>query len=176
MQGNSELSEQVRAAGRIFDEYGDAIRGIIKVYLPNRAQADDIFQELFLSLVYNPMPEGIVNVPGYLYRIIRNDVFDALRQSARYREQLRRYSELCGPSQAESEPDKILQQQEQVFELFRLVEKCLCRHEAQALTRRYKYQQNTDEAAKAMCVDKKTVYRYVCVGLKKMRKCQQLAM
>ncbi len=176
MQADSGLSEQVRAAGRIFDEYGDAIRDMIKIYLPNRAEADDIFQELFLSLVYNPMPEGIGNVRGYLYRSIRNDVFDAWRRCARYQGQLRRYLEYRMPSQAEPGPDRRLQQREQVCELFRLAETRLCRHESQAVIRRYRYQQSTDESAKAMRVAKKTVYRYVCVGLKKIRQYQQLSM
>ncbi|MFC1677666.1 sigma-70 family RNA polymerase sigma factor [Planctomycetota bacterium] len=176
MQADSGSSEQVMAAGRIFDEYGDAIMDMIKLYLPDRGEADDIFQELFLSLVYNPMPEGIGNVRGYLYRTIRNDVFDASRRLARYQRRLRRYLERRGPSQAEPEPDRRLQQFEQVRQLYRMVEECFCRREAQALIRRYGYQESTEETAKAMCVDKRTVYRYICVGLKKIRKRQQFAM
>ncbi len=121
MQADSELSEQVMVAGRIFDEYGDAIRDMIKVYLPDRPEVDDIFQELFLLLVYNPMPGGIGNVRGYLYRIVRNDVFDASRRSARYQGQLRRYLEHRMPKQVEPMPDRRLQQLEQVREVFRLV-------------------------------------------------------
>ncbi|MHC4792547.1 MAG: RNA polymerase sigma factor, partial [Planctomycetota bacterium] len=68
------VPSNVNHAAKIFSEYGDFIRGVIRYQVGNDAQADDLFQDFFLSLVSRPVPADIQNIKKYLYRAITNDI------------------------------------------------------------------------------------------------------
>ena len=50
---NAEVQNNMRIATQIFDEYGDLIREMIRFRVNDKSMVDDIFQNLFLSLVWN---------------------------------------------------------------------------------------------------------------------------
>jgi DNA-directed RNA polymerase specialized sigma24 family protein len=54
----SKCRNNVGLAAKIFAEYGDFIRMVIRYKVKNEAQADDLFQDFFLSLVVSPLPAG----------------------------------------------------------------------------------------------------------------------
>lgn len=159
----------VDRAAEIFSEYGDFIRAIIRYQVSNDAHADDLFQDFFLSLVSKPVPAGIQNVKSYLYRAIINDIVDAARRVESYKTQISKYAECLNYSINKNRPENALVKIEQINKMFRLIEGRLQRGEAQAITLRYKNNYNIKEVAKKMHVNKRTVSRYISVGLSKVR-------
>ena len=77
---NNKYRNNLDLTSKVFAEHGDFIHVVIRSQVKNEAQADDIFQDFFLSLVYNPVPKGVKNMKSYLYRAIINDVVDAVRR------------------------------------------------------------------------------------------------
>ena len=86
-----DCSENVESAGRIFSEYGDFIYNVIYSQVEDEHLAKDIYQDYFLSLVSKPIPDDIKNVKAYIYRMIRNDIIDAIRRTQRYRKMIEKY-------------------------------------------------------------------------------------
>jgi len=82
---NNKYRNNIDLASKVFAERGDFIRAVIRSQVKNEAQADDIFQDFFLSLVYNPVPKGVKNMKSYLYRAIIKDVVDAVRRVETYK-------------------------------------------------------------------------------------------
>jgi len=162
--------ESVKRAAEIFAEHGRTIFGIIRSQLNNDSEAEDIYQDFFLSLVRKPIPPHIQDIRGYLYRAVKNDVFDAARKAKAYKGRVRRYAERHKNEWLQQVgPDDDLIKHEQIQRVFNLIEIRLCPREAQAIICRYSRERNTGEAAQEMGVNKRTLSRYVCVGLKKIR-------
>ena len=83
-------ANSVDVAAKVFAEHGDFIRAIIRYQISNDTQADDLFQDFFLSLVYRPLPTGVQNIKSYLYRAVTNDVVDAVRRVEKHQIQIHR--------------------------------------------------------------------------------------
>ena len=92
---NEIYEKNVLTASEIFAEYGNFIRTVINYHVKNEHQADDLFQDFFLSLVYRPIPDSVDNIKSYLYRAICNDIVDNQRQLERYNAQIKKYQERC---------------------------------------------------------------------------------
>jgi len=59
--GNTaECAENVRLASTVFADYGSFIRAIIRSQIGDQAEAEDLYQDLFLALVQKPIPESVV--------------------------------------------------------------------------------------------------------------------
>jgi RNA polymerase sigma factor (sigma-70 family) len=159
----------VDRAAEIFSKYEDFIRAVIYYHVKNDVQADDLFQDFFLSLVYKPIPANIQNVKGYLYKAITNDIVDAIRRMEKYKTRIDKYAECFNYSVNNNSPENAFIEVEQTNKMFRLIEGLLQQSEAQAITLRYRNNYNIKEAAKKMHVDDKTISRYICVGLSKVR-------
>lgn len=168
-EANAEIRKRVKVAGAIFDEYGDQIHAIIRFEVSNKTEADDIFQDFFLSLVHKPIPEGIQNIEGYIYRAIINDIIDMRRRTKSYRARLHRYAKYHSYCAKHEDAHNIMIQAEEVQKMFQLIEEKLPRREAEAVIERYGHGCSIDNASKRMCVSKKTFSRYLCMGLKKIR-------
>jgi RNA polymerase sigma factor (sigma-70 family) len=134
-QGNGD---NLARAADIFDEYGDFIFSIIRYQVRNDAQADDLFQDFFLSLVSKPMPQDIRNVKSFLYKMLAGDAVDAIRRTTRYKNYIRRYSEDFNRVVNNDHPEDDIIRAEEVSRIFELVEKKLPRRQAEAITLRYK--------------------------------------
>jgi RNA polymerase sigma factor (sigma-70 family) len=153
----------VARAAEIFSKYGDFIRTVIYYRVKNDAQANDLFQDFFLSLVSRPLPAGIRNVKSYLYRAITNDIVDAVRRVEKYKTRMDKYAECFNYSVNKNGPENALN------EMFRLIEGRLRHSEAQAITLRYRNSYNIKEVAKKMHVNNRTISRYISAGLSKVR-------
>lgn len=159
----------VARAAEIFSQYGDFIRTVIYYRVKNDAQANDLFQDFFLSLVSMPLPAGIRNVKSYLYRAITNDIVDAVRRVEKYKTRMDKYAECFNYSVNKNGPENALIEIEQTNEMFRLIEGWLRHSEAQAITLRYRNSYNIKEVAKKMHVNNRTISRYISAGLSKVR-------
>jgi DNA-directed RNA polymerase specialized sigma24 family protein len=58
---------------------------------------------------------------------------------------------------------------EEIQQITEFVESALPAHEARAVAERYGYGHTTTDAAKRMCVKERTVSRYLCIGLRRIR-------
>jgi len=161
--------ETVTRAAEIFQEHGPTIRAIINSQVTDEWDADDIYQDFFLSLVHKPIPSNIRDVRSYIYRAVKNDVIDALRRIRSYRNKIKRYADRREYNQPKLQPSDKIVTDEEIAVLYNIIEKNLRPREAQAVKCRYRNDQNIAEAAKTMGVNRRTLSRYLCVGLKKIR-------
>ncbi len=153
----------------IYSKYGDFIRTIIYNYVENDSQADDLFQDFFLSLISKPIPANIQNIKGYLYKAITNDIVDAIRRMEKYKTRIDKYAECFNYSVNNNRPESAFIEVEQTNKMFRLIEGRLRHSEAQAITLRYRNSYNIKEIAEKMHVDNRTISRYISTGLSKVR-------
>ncbi len=161
--------ERVELATQIFAEYGPAIRTMIRQQVTRSDEEDEVYQNLYLSLVCNPPPQPLENVAGFLNTVIRNDIIDAVRKRKSRREIVSRYLMSRARDDVEEAPDDRVTRAEEVQHIAGLVGKLLPAHEAQAVIERYVYGHSTTEVASRMQVKERTVARYTCIGLKRIR-------
>lgn len=165
----NNYANNVDIAARIFAEYGDFIYCIIRSEVKDEAQADDLYQDFFVSLVSNPVPVDAQNIKGYLYRAIINDIADAGRRTKRYKILMNKYADYLNFSINKNGSSDAFINEGQINEIFRVVGEQLSPTEAKAMALRYRNGCNIKETAKKMNVKKETVNRYICMGLKKIR-------
>jgi len=154
----------------VFAEHSNFIRVVIGSRIKNQAQADDIFQNFFLSLVQKPIPQGVRDIKSYLYKAIINDIVDAARKMERYQALVHRYSEQLSFSINTIGPENAFNIKEENDKVFELIKGRLRRSEFRAVTLRYCNSMDTNEVAARMGVKNGTVRRYISVGLAKVRK------
>jgi RNA polymerase sigma factor (sigma-70 family) len=162
--------DSVDTAHNVFAEYGNFIQAVIRSRVKNKAEADDTFQNFFLSLVHKPVPEGVRDIRGYLYKAIINDIVDAARRVERYQALVHRYSEQLNFSANTISPENALTIREETDKVLGLISERLRKSEFQAITLRYSNCTDINEVAEKMGVNSGTVRRYVSVGLAKVRK------
>jgi RNA polymerase sigma factor (sigma-70 family) len=168
-KNKSVLPRNLDRTDRIFTEHGTFIRSAIRFHINSEAECDDLFQDLFVSLVANPIPEDVVNIRGFLYRVVTARAKDAFRRATRYRANLCNYTERC-QSPAEKNPVSTIIEMEEVERIFDLIRNRLPRNEARALSLRYWHDSDNKEVAESMGVKTATVSRYICTGMKKIRR------
>ena len=163
----SDAPGNVERATELFVEYGDFIRSIIHFHVRNKTEAEDLFQDFFLSIVAKPIPEEVRNVKGYLYKLITDSIKDAYRRIVRHRTRIRRYAE-CHLQLVESHPAASLIDVEETTKMFDLIERNLPTKEALAVKLKFRDNCDTEEAAEKMGIKTRSVSRYVSIGLKKI--------
>ncbi len=162
-------SRGVERASKIIAEYGDMIRAIIRSQLFDQSKADDVFQDFFVSLAERPIPEHIEGIAGYLRRAIMRDIIDAGRRAGHERVRLCRYAQRRRTFSFRDDPSKNALRSELIGMLGRLARNQLRKRESQAIVYRFLCNYDTGLAAKLMGVDKRTVSRYVSIGIKRLR-------
>jgi RNA polymerase sigma factor (sigma-70 family) len=165
----SELSHNVDRAAELFSEYGDFIFAVILNQVGNDGQANDLYQDFFLSLVSRPISADIQNIKSYLYRAITNDIIDAARRAEKYKTLMHKYAECLDYSINNSSPGNALIKTEEINKTFKLIGGQLPRSEAQAITFRLRDNFSIKEVAKRMHVNSRTVSRYISSGLSRVR-------
>jgi len=164
-----DKQKRVELATQIFAEYGSAIRTMIRQRVTHQEEEDEVYQNLYLSLVCSPPPQPLTNVLAYLNTVIRNDIIDAVRQRRTRQEVVSRYAMSRVRDEVEEAPDGRVTQAEEVQRIRDLVGKLLPAREAMAVTERYIYGHSTTDIALHMQVKERTVSRYACVGIRRIR-------
>jgi RNA polymerase sigma factor (sigma-70 family) len=165
----SNVMNNTARAAEIFSLHGDFIRAVIRYRIGDEALVDDLYQDFFLSLVSRPIPPDVRNVKNYLYRAIINDSFDAVRRVEQYQNRIQRYAKRIENPINKNHPENALIETEETEKMFKAVERFLSSSESQAVTLRLKNDSSIGEVAKQMAVNKRSVSRYISVGLKKLR-------
>ena len=168
--GNGEnIRARVKRAGEVFDRYGSDIRAMIDYSVKDESRGDDVFQDLFVSVVKNPIPPRVKDVRAYLYRAITNDIVDRFRRTKYHREAVQIHTERHKHRMVQKDPQHIIAQAEETAKKLRLVENNLAPREAQALVQRYGFGFSTSDTAGLLNINKRTVSRYLAEAMKKMR-------
>lgn len=162
-------SRSVERASKIIAEHGDMIRAIIRSQIFEKSKADDLFQDFFISLAERPIPEYIEDIAGYLRRAVMRDIIDAGRRVGHERACLSRYALRRRTFTFRDDPSNNLMRSELLEMLCRLARNQLRKRESQAIVYRFLCNHDTGLAAKLMGVDKRTVSRYVSIGIKRLR-------
>ena len=163
----SDAPSSVERAAEVFDQHGDFIRSVIHFHVRNKTEAEDLFQDLFLSIVAKPMPEEVRNVKGFLYKLITDTIKDAYRRIIRYQTRIHRYAEYYLRI-IESHPAAGLIDVEESKKMLDLIERHLPTKEALAVKLRYKDDCDIEKVAEKMGVKTRSASRYVSIGLKKI--------
>ena len=166
---SDELSHNVERATELFSEYGDFIFAVILNQVGNDGQANDLFQDFFLSLVSKPISPDIQNIKSFLYRAITNDIIDAARRMEKYKTLMHKYAECLDYSINNGGPENALIETEEIHKMFKLIRGQLPRSEAEAITLRLRDNFSIKEVARRMNVNSRTVSRYISKGLSKVR-------
>lgn len=166
---SAKSSKEVKLATELFDKYGPAILGTIRSCINDKSQAEDIYHDFFLSLVRRPIPATTQNVKGYLCRAVKNDILDAALRSKNYKARIGRYAEIRKYAQPYPQPQNSAIRAEQTQIMFELIKSELPQREAQTVIERCYHDSDTQQTAEKMCVAKKSVSRYLSVGLRKIR-------
>ena len=156
-------------AEQVFAKHGEFIRSVIRFHVKDSVESEDLFQEFFLFIVVNPIPQDVKNVKGLLYRMITGRVKDAFRKTMRYKRRLKRYAEHCKYT-FDNRPEHNVINTEETEKMFGLIRKHLPRSEADAVTLKYGYNYNIQEVAEKMGLKKRSVSRYLSAGLSKLRR------
>jgi len=167
---NNNDRVNVKKAGKIFEEYGEFIFGVILQKVQDKNLAEDLYQDFFLSLVSKPVPADVRNIKSYLYKSLKNDVIDAGRRTERYRNLKTGYAERTDYFINKKSSTNAFSSKERTDEIFELIGGNLTPSEARAITLRYKKDRSIGQIAKEMNVKKESVSRYICVGLDKLRR------
>ncbi len=170
----SKCQCDVDHAALIFAEYGGFICAVIHSQVKSETQADDMFQNFFLSIVYKPVPQNVKNIKGYLYRAITNDIIDSVRRVERYRDHMHKYSKHLNHPINKRIPEDAFIYVEETNKMFELIKGRLRNNEFQAITLRYKSYYSIKNVAKIMGVKCKSVREYTSRGLSKIRQSLKL--
>ena len=143
---------------------------MISFRVNDKSIVDDIFQDLFVSLIYRSIPPYIQNIKGYLCMAVKNDVLDEAFRAKSYRARNQNYAELHTEQIKFHDPQNIVILSEETQKLFSIIERRLMPHEREAVIQRYRLDRGNDEAAEAMCISRRSFSHYLCTGLKKIRR------
>jgi RNA polymerase sigma factor (sigma-70 family) len=163
------IQSSTARAAKIFSLHGDFIRSVIRYRVKEEILVDDVFQDFFLSLVARPVPPDVRNIKNYLYRAIINHSFDAVKRVARYHDQVKRYANRIKKTINNDLPENALIEAEETQKMFQAIEHLLPVSESQAVTLKFRNDYNVGDVAKKMAVNRRSVSRYLSIGLKKLR-------
>jgi len=160
----------VAAAAKVFLDYKDFIREVICLHIQDEDQADDLFQDFFLSFVSNSLPGDIQDIESYLYKAVTHDIIDAAHRKEKYRNCIHEYAEGSDHPHSQQTPAEAILAKEEAGRVFELIDKRLPRTEAQAVYLLYRDGCSAKEIAERMGVGLATVRGYVSEGLSRIRR------
>ena len=165
-----DTRRRVKRAEEVFDRYGDEIRAMIDFNVKDKSSAEDIFHDLFVSIVKKPVPLGIENVRAYLYRAVSNDVVDRFRRARNHREGIQGYAEYRRDRAGEKEPQNVAIEAEETERMLQLIESHLPPRQANAFIQQCGVRRGASDAAAELGIDRRSVSRYLTEAIKKMRR------
>jgi len=166
--GGNDSQERVRLAAEVFHKYGREIRAMIQFTVEDPTEAEDLFQNLFLSFVARPLPPDIRSIRRYLYRAILNDDISRREREERYRKHIQVYAIRQKYSLVEEDPQDVAMRVEEIQEIFRMAEN-LRPSEAKAVAREYRLDCDRGQASRDMGIKRRSFSKYLWRGLRSLR-------
>jgi RNA polymerase sigma factor (sigma-70 family) len=165
----ADVHKRVGLAAEVFGKYGDEILAVIRFNVDDQSNANDIFQDFFVSLVRKPIPPYIKDVKRYLYKAVTNDVIDFSRRSRNRQNNAQKYAYIYKYSITEENPQEMMVHAEETTRMLQLIRKHLPKREAKVFCKRCGDGLSTADTARALRLSKTTVSHYFCVATKKIR-------
>jgi RNA polymerase sigma factor (sigma-70 family) len=159
----------VQRATAIFFEHCDFIRAVIRHKIKDESLAEDLFHNLFLSLVSRPAPAEVRDIKGYIYKAIINDITDHIRHIGKYQAMTHRCANYNKLTVNNRLPEDALIEKEQTDRMIELIRKRVTRNEFKAIASRHLDGLSIKEAADRMSIDNRSVSRYISTGLRKVK-------
>ncbi|MFA5251320.1 MAG: sigma-70 family RNA polymerase sigma factor [Phycisphaerae bacterium] len=164
-----DISGDVKRATAIFFEHCDFIRAVIRYKIKDESMAEDLFHNLFLSLVSRPVPPEIRDIKGYIYRAIINDITDHIRHVGRYQVMTHKCADYNKLTVNNRLPEDALMEKEQTDRMIALIRKRVTKNEFEAITSRYREGLSVKEVANRMSINNRSVSRYISTGIRKVK-------
>jgi RNA polymerase sigma factor (sigma-70 family) len=162
-----DVQHRVQLARQLFIEQGEFIRSVVHSMASNDEYTDDLVHDLFIFFVAKPIPKEIVNIRGYLYKVVHDRFIDWQRASIRYQTKIQQYRKVKSKTLSALSLEE--KQHENAREILDIIERHLSKTEVKAILLRYQDQYAVEDVAKEMNVKPRSVSRYISVGLKKIR-------
>ena len=163
-----DVQKRIALASAIIGEHDSTIRAFIRCYVHNEHDMDDVYQNVFLSLVRTP-PTTQTFLVAYLRQVIRNHATDLARRSASHNRLLSDYAECQEAEPLSLDPATRLMEAEQLSRTREFLESVLPSHMANVVTERCGRGNNTCETASKLGLKPRTVSHYYCVAMKRVR-------
>ena len=165
-----DISGNVQRAAAIFFEHGDFIRAVIRHKIKDESIAEDLLHDFFLSLVSKPVPAGVQDVKGYIYRAIINDITDHVRHIGKYQAMTHRRADYNKIIVNHQPPENALMDKELADKMIELIKEWVTRKEFKAIASRYCDDLSIKETADRMDIANRSVVRYISTGLRKVKR------
>jgi RNA polymerase sigma factor (sigma-70 family) len=159
----------IQRAAVIFTHYGDFIRSVIRFQAGGGLDVEDLYQEFYLVLIHKPIPAGVQNIEGYLYRVIVHHVINAIRIEQVHTRAVEKYATESSISINNEGSGSALTGEERKNSAVACLADLLPGREGQALALRYRDDCSILEIATQMGITKRTVSRYLSVGLQRLQ-------
>jgi RNA polymerase sigma factor (sigma-70 family) len=167
-----DMPGDVQRATAIFSEHCDFIRAVIRYKIKDESMAEDLFHNLFLSLVSRPVPADVRDIKGYIYMAIINDITDHIRYIGRYQTMTHKcadYNKLNKLIVNNRLPEDALMEKEQTDRMIELIKKRVTKKEFKAITSRFRDGLSIKEVAGRMNINNRSASRYISAGIRKVK-------
>lgn len=158
-------------AAQIITEYENFIRWVIRSQNIDENTEDDLFQDFYLALIANPIPEDVVSIKSYLYKAIIYHITRSQRKITRYNEKIKKFRKKNCFCINKINSTGALLNREEINEMFETIKEIVPGQKYVAITLRYRDGYSIKEVADKMDLKNASVRHYISKGLGKVRKC-----
>ncbi len=173
MENNSfpEIQERINIAYTLFSRYEAKIYSMIKYNSDNQFLIDDIYQELFISIVKYPPPKNISSPISYLWKCITHIIYNIRRQQKSEESRINNYIKQISNNTHDitSTPLAILLKNDNHHKLIEFIQKHLSPSEGRVLLEKIKHNSNNNEIALKLGIKCESVSRYYSNALSTLR-------
>lgn len=164
--------ENAESAGNIIVQYESFIRLIIRTQNITNMSEDDLFQDFYLSLAANPVPENVINIKSFLYKAIINHLSSSSNKIRAYEKKIQNFRKNCDFKVNKIEPAcALLIREESNNKIFEVIKKNTPKKKYMAILLRYRDGYSINEVADKMGIKYSSARRYLSTGLRKIQQC-----
>jgi len=167
--GEKDTGRRVNKAKEVFDKYGNEIRAVIEFNVKDRHTVEDIFQDFFVYVVENPIPQDVEDVRSYIYKAVVNDAIDRKRRARIRRRGDKKYAESISDNAVKREPQTVAIMAEELERVFRLIESSLPPRHVRAVMEYYGFGQTISGMSSKLKIEERSASRYLSEAIRAIR-------
>jgi RNA polymerase sigma factor (sigma-70 family) len=163
-------SHTARIASAVLCQHESFVRAVIRFHARNACEEEELYQDLFITLVCDRELPYVENMRSYLYRMIARDAIDAARWAIAEHRRTKEFVENSKFPVYSPAPDFALIMAEEFDDVLKCADKRLKHREATAMALMYQDDCTVPEIACRMGVKERTVHRYLSAALQTLRR------